>query len=437
MPWKIDDVDSHKKGLDAEQKKLWVKVANTEYESCLAKGGNDKTCAPKAIKIANKVVEGVSEKEWMSAEYQKKLGEKFMEKNMENTETKIEEIKATTEVLRDVIIPLDESEVKQPNIPLKIIQPGWGSSGYYSEQLLKNSAGMYKAGTLMFWDHPSESEEKDRPERSLRDLAGVLVTDGTYKEDGKAGPGIYALAKPFPEFRGTLEAIAPHIGVSHRAMGLAKQGEAEGRKGNVIEKLTHVESVDFVTQAGAGGQVVSLFESAKNGGAQTELNNKEEKRMELEKQLQEAQTKIKEGEDLLKVEKEAREAAEKKVQENSDKLAEISKKEMSDKVDGIKTAILAEVKDLPEAAKKRITAEPILTEDGSLDEEKVKEAINAKIVDERNYLAEVNGAGKVKGVGDTGEVDNKKSLRESFIAKYIREGKSKEQAERMADVAIK
>ena len=53
MPWKTSDVDEHKKGLTAEQKKKWVKIANKVLLDCLAKGESDKTCAPKAIRIAN------------------------------------------------------------------------------------------------------------------------------------------------------------------------------------------------------------------------------------------------------------------------------------------------------------------------------------------------------------------------------------------------
>ena len=53
MPWNVSDVDAHKRGLTPAQKKKWVEIANGIYKDCLAKGGTDKTCAPKAIKIAN------------------------------------------------------------------------------------------------------------------------------------------------------------------------------------------------------------------------------------------------------------------------------------------------------------------------------------------------------------------------------------------------
>jgi len=55
MPWTIKDVDKHKKGLTDKQKKKWVAVANSSYNKCIAAGGTDETCAPKAIKQANGV----------------------------------------------------------------------------------------------------------------------------------------------------------------------------------------------------------------------------------------------------------------------------------------------------------------------------------------------------------------------------------------------
>ena len=51
MPWTVKDVDRHKKGLTPEQKKKWVKIANSVLRDCQAKGGKD--CEAKAIRIAN------------------------------------------------------------------------------------------------------------------------------------------------------------------------------------------------------------------------------------------------------------------------------------------------------------------------------------------------------------------------------------------------
>jgi len=51
MPWKISDVESHRKGLTDEQKKKWVKIANSVLAKCKEEGGKD--CEGKAIRIAN------------------------------------------------------------------------------------------------------------------------------------------------------------------------------------------------------------------------------------------------------------------------------------------------------------------------------------------------------------------------------------------------
>jgi hypothetical protein len=57
--------------------------------------------------------------------------------------------------------------------------------------------------------------------------------------------------------------LAEDIGVSIRAFGEIEQGEAEGREGPIITRLTEGRSVDFVTQAGAGGKVGALIESVR------------------------------------------------------------------------------------------------------------------------------------------------------------------------------
>lgn len=57
MPWTVDDVDKHKKGLSDKKKKQWVRIANAVLSSCLKKGGEEGVCAAKAIKQANSVVQ--------------------------------------------------------------------------------------------------------------------------------------------------------------------------------------------------------------------------------------------------------------------------------------------------------------------------------------------------------------------------------------------
>lgn len=142
---------------------------------------------------------------------------------------------------------------------IQIITPGWGSSGYYSPDVLERAAEnrVIPAGTHMYFDHASDSERTDRPERSVRDIAAVLTEDATWD-----GTGLFANADILGPHAELIEALAPYIGVSISGSATDTSiGEAEGRTGPIIEDLAHVASVDFVTRAGRGGAV--LLESAR------------------------------------------------------------------------------------------------------------------------------------------------------------------------------
>jgi len=165
------------------------------------------------------------------------------------------------------IVLLEEKALKADNtITVKLIQPGWGTTGYYGEKILERHGPTgFPKGTKMYWDHPTETEAKERPERSLDDLAAELVTDAKFDRSGPTGPGLYANAKVFEAYKGPVDELAAHIGTSIRAFGAASEGEAEGRKGQIVESIlpSVMNSIDFVTLPGAGGQVVSLFEAAR------------------------------------------------------------------------------------------------------------------------------------------------------------------------------
>ena len=167
--------------------------------------------------------------------------------------------------LRSDLVALAEAALRDDGtVPIRIIAPGWGSSGYYAPAMLeRDGPRVFTAGLHMYLDHPSVSEADDRPERSVRDLAGRLVSDARWDANGPAGPGLYADAEVFAPYRDVIGEIAPHIGVSIRASGAVTEGEAEGRKGRLVDRLVGAESVDWVTRAGAGGQVVTMLESAR------------------------------------------------------------------------------------------------------------------------------------------------------------------------------
>lgn len=138
---------------------------------------------------------------------------------------------------------------------IRIIVPGQGSSGIYTAENLAESAPLFKAGTEMFIDHPTETEEWERPERSIRDYAGVFLEDATVGEDG----ALYTVCKVFSGVNDLIKDKWEHIGVSINAWCNEPIAET-----GVVPVFAGVRSVDFVTAPGAGGGIVDLLESKRN-----------------------------------------------------------------------------------------------------------------------------------------------------------------------------
>jgi len=166
--------------------------------------------------------------------------------------------------IHEQFTPLCERAVRSDGtIGIKIISPGWGTSGYYGRPLLERDIPrVFPAGTQMFWNHDTAMEEAERPEGDLSRLAAVTVSAPVWLDNGAKGPGMYADVRPFAGYAETIDEIGEHIGVSIRALGRHSLGEAEGKRGKIINELVVGKSVDFVTVPGAGGAILSVFEAA-------------------------------------------------------------------------------------------------------------------------------------------------------------------------------
>lgn len=155
------------------------------------------------------------------------------------------------------------ASTSENTIPIVLISPGWGSSGYYSASVLENAAKakVFAKDLHLYLDHPGEAESYDRPERSVRDLAATLAADAVWDGTQLVGEAI-----PFGAAAQMLadKEFASAIGLSIRAYAESTIGEAEGRKGQIITNIDEAISIDFVTKAGRGGRVlVELMESAR------------------------------------------------------------------------------------------------------------------------------------------------------------------------------
>ena len=137
----------------------------------------------------------------------------------------------------------------------------WGSSAYYPGEVLeRDGARVFTKGLAMYADHPTESDAYERPERSIKDMVGKLISEAVYGDEGE-GPGLYADVEFYDSFLSEINEKHQDVGLSVRATGLTEWAEMDGREGPVLVGLLAADSVDVVTRAGAGGKLTSILES--------------------------------------------------------------------------------------------------------------------------------------------------------------------------------
>jgi hypothetical protein len=155
-------------------------------------------------------------------------------------------------------------------LEITLITPGWGSSGYYSAEVLQQAAKdkVFPAGTQMHIDHMSPVDEYERPAGTLNTLAAVLKEDAYWDpkyvdaETGNKGR-LAARSMLGSKYRTEITEFAPYIGTSIAVGVDIKAGEAEGRRGQIIEAMYphKLNRVDFVTVAGRGGKIDKVIEA--------------------------------------------------------------------------------------------------------------------------------------------------------------------------------
>ena len=181
------------------------------------------------------------------------------DKSEDRTDDELTETEIVESVPADFVslLNVEEADAEEGVVPVRIIQPGWGSSGFYSVDVLKSAV---ESGTFdnahMHWDHRGQGE---RPERSALKWAGnVLEGSAKYQDSGPEGAGVYGKAYVFPHWRTAVESMRSHIGLSIVGKGQSKYGSKNGRSGPIFESLK-ISDVDFVTRPGAGGKITKQF----------------------------------------------------------------------------------------------------------------------------------------------------------------------------------
>lgn len=159
---------------------------------------------------------------------------------------------------------------KTREIDVIIIQEGLGNArdkNFYTKECFEKSYKLFE-GAQAYADHPTRTEESDRPERSIKELVGYYkntqVIDYNNKKaikatlkimDGDSYNWIWDLvkesvnyAKEYPD--------KDLVGISINASGVTeKNQESADPLINYVQEITDVFSSDVVTKPGAGGRI--------------------------------------------------------------------------------------------------------------------------------------------------------------------------------------
>jgi hypothetical protein len=319
-------------------------------------------------------------------------------------------------------IPLTEATITAKGKgQVRIIKPGFNESKsrYYDRAVLARDYKVFE-GNKMYADHPTEDEERARPERSIKDWVAVLEhvkvnSDGSLSGDFDVVESWFEAKLSKLRDAGQLD----KIGVSINAVGSASRQKIEGIETDFVERLVVSRSVDFVTEPGAGGRI-ELYEAndPKLDVDLVDVASLRERRPDIVKEIEDAVRNevIKEAKHKVELEqenKQLKESVDTLTRENGTLKAEKAATEKAK----AKAAAQAKIKEavdkaeLPEAAKARLleTFKDAETDAG------VAEAIQA----ERAYISTLAEAGHVKGMGNTAPDEAaakklKEDLKQSF-----------------------
>jgi len=331
-----------------------------------------------------------------------------------------------SDIIRSDFTPLIERAVRRDGtIGVKIISPGWGSSGYYSPEILQRDIpSAFPPGTHMFWNHDTPTEEAGRPEGDLSRLAAVTVALPRWEEAGAEGPGMYTDARVFAGYAEAVDQIAEHIGVSIRGMGTQTTGTAEGRDGPLVGEITKGKSIDFVTAPGAGGAILQVFESApgavklpeavttSSSTAWVELPDPVELEEDDDDDLTQEHDIM--DEELKEVQDQLTEAVA-TVADLTAENAKLHERLLLQEAVGFVAGALAEA-DLPDLTRQRLAKQlvtpPVV--DGAIDEAAYTVAIALAVTEARAEVAAISGqTGQITGQGAAPQAQNGPTFEES------------------------
>jgi hypothetical protein len=312
---------------------------------------------------------------------------------------------ATEAASRVLVIGTQQLELKESYnaekgvMRVRVIQPGFNKSKsrFYPAEVLKRDFKIFE-GAKMFADHQTEKESDQRPEGSVHNWVANL--QNVFAEDDGNVYGDSILIDP--AFKAKMaelnkQNLLGEMGVSIRAIGEATDATEEGtdHEYKQVNALLASRSVDFVTYAGAGGQVEAMESDANADDvdlvSEAELRSRRPDLVSLIESKAQRSAKN----DMKTVEEQLKEANE-TIATQKAALAESAKKQNQAVAAVALSKLLGESK-LPEVAKKRLQAQFANAESDA----GMKEAIEG----ESAYLKSLHVVAKNNGSAENGSED--------------------------------
>lgn len=213
-------------------------------------------------------------------------------------------------------ISLAEAKLDKGTAEIMVIRPGFNASKerFYPAEVLARDYKVFE-GLKMYADHPTEEDEKTRPERSIKDWVATLK-NVFVNEKGEVRGTAHIVESWLRDKLASLrdKGMLSEMGISINAVGTAVKGEIDGVKTNILERIIRGRSVDFVTEAGAGG-LVEMYEADRDvdidfigidvlkerrpdlvkqieSAAKAEIIQEAKKRVETEEQIKTLETQV-------------------------------------------------------------------------------------------------------------------------------------------------
>lgn len=133
----------------------------------------------------------------------------------------------------------------------------------WGPDVLRAAVPLFK-GAAVYIDHPTYSEELDRPERSLRDLAGVIsdARFDSFQVGSENIEGVGGTIRLASTASWVVDMYREGIAGAMSIVALADGAYTDNGEVFVIQNVAAVPSVDFVTRASARGQIVKVLGEA-------------------------------------------------------------------------------------------------------------------------------------------------------------------------------